>query len=616
MLMLDSAIPPGYNHYGILSGGVAMERNYTEAVKDGFFDLIENDTVEIWKNLDRSVAMIKSGKWKEHYSEVVAKYRFSSRFAIMRILFEKATRLPPSKTDEQALTKGFSVSGIGNFPNITIKHAKEMAAAEVDLYRQLLLQRVEENNPDSTQEALGLVSDILELPSAGTKCKLTRDELIRLGHMVDFSLEEMQFLLLRVLGDNEAGFNYSSSMDIIDMFGFINHLPLTQIGELKAWYRQNASNLKKVEYADKPAYCTQDIANSLDQAFAHWIPEEQAKKFKTWLLQQAPYLDVKSKTVQKIYINLAAYAYIRAKKMNSNMGNIVTENFYADMENIAFGKAFRDYHDYAKQLFFEDSKPNLEKCETIAAELIYENAEYAGDFHTHDNNSELLYHVLHVEKGNITARGKLNKDSKKWIIHILMGKTTPLKSDLLYLLWFVANDHWIGKTATDDEKTQFLDDFLAAASCLLEAAFLPEFYPPNILEETLILSIALGDKAKTPAMVYESICSAFTDKGKVKKPLDAKAKTPEIKKEIALFYYDLLVDGGAKEDCKKKTSEHFCVGKASVENYYNQYVAQYYYDHLTKYADETICREACAEKFFMSVASVKKWCDTYPKGLE
>ena len=68
-----------------------MERNYTEAVRDGFFDLMENDTVEIWKNLDRSAAMIKSGKWKEHYAEIVSKYRFSSRFAIMRILFEKAS---------------------------------------------------------------------------------------------------------------------------------------------------------------------------------------------------------------------------------------------------------------------------------------------------------------------------------------------------------------------------------------------------------------------------------------------------------------------------------------------------------------------------------------------
>ena len=263
-----------------------MERNYTEAVRDGFFDLIENDTVEIWGNLDRSVAMIKSGKWKEHYSEVVAKYRFSSRFAIMRVLFEKVTGLPPSKTDEQALAKGFSVAGIGNFPNITIKHAKELTDTEVALYQQLLLRRVEENNPDYTQEALRLVPGVLELPFAGTKCNLTRDELIRLGHMVDFSLEDMQFILLRVLGDNEAGFKYSASTDIIDIYGFLTRSTLAQVDELKVWYEQNAAKIKKVEYADKPVQFTQDIANSLEQTFAQWSPESRVAEFQNWLLNK------------------------------------------------------------------------------------------------------------------------------------------------------------------------------------------------------------------------------------------------------------------------------------------------------------------------------------------
>lgn len=589
-----------------------MERNYTEAIRDGFFDLIEKDTVEIWENLDRSVAMIKSGKWKEHYSEVVAKYRFSSRFAIMRVLFEKATGLSPSKTDEQALAKGFSVAGIGKFPNITIKHAKELTDTEVALYQQLLLRRVEENNPDYIQEALSLVPGILELPSAGIKCKLPRNELIRLGHMVDFSLEDMQFILLRVLCDNEAGFKYSASTDIIDIYGFLTRSTLAQVDELKAWYDQNAAKVKKVEYADKPIQFTQDIATSLEQIFSQWSPENQVAEFQKWLLKNAPYLDLKSKTARKVYINLAAYTYDLTKNCLSNMSDIEGENLYEDIEKIS---QIPVYHEYAQQLFFNGSKPYVKKCESIAEELIYENAEYAGDFHTHDSNSELLYHVLHVESGKVTSRGKLNKNSKNRIRDILMDKVAPEKSDLLYLLWFAANSQWIGTVSTAEEKVTFMDDFLAAAACILNAALLPEFYPPNILEETLMLALVLGDENNTPAMIYESICSAFTDKGKAKKPVAAKNKTPEKKKEIALFYYDLLVDGGAKEECKKKASVHFSVGKASVENYFNQYVAQYYYDHLTEYANETICREVCAEKFFMSVARVKKWCDTYPGGL-
>lgn len=550
-----------------------MERNYTEAIRDGFFDLIEKDTVEIWENLDRSVAMIKSGKWKEHYSEVVAKYRFSSRFAIMRVLFEKATGLPPSKTDEQALAKGFSVAGIGNFPNITIKHAKELTDTEVALYQQLLLRRVEENNPDYTQEALRLVPGVLELPSAGAKCNLTRDELIRLGHMVDFSLEDMQFVLLRVLGDNEAGFKYSASTDIIDIYGFLTRSTLAQVDELKVWYDQNAAKIKKVEYADKPVQFTQDIANSLEHIFSQWSPENQVAEFQSWLLKNAPYLDLKSKTARKVYINLAVYAYILTTKslvdlsdtIRENLYEITGGNLYEDIEKISQIPA---YHEYAQQLFFNGAKPDAKKCESIAEELIYENAEHAGDFHTHDSNSELLYHVLYVENGKATSRGKLNKSSKNRIRDILMDKVAPEKSDLLYLLWFAANSQWIGTVSTVEEKVTFMDDFLAAAACILDAALLPEFYPPNILEETLMLALVLGDENNTPAMIYESICSIFTDKGKTKKKAGATTtKTLEQKREIAEYFYSHLKEYPKKGACEEACAKHFGIAQSSVQNY-------------------------------------------------
>lgn len=542
-----------------------MERNYTEAIRDGFFDLIEKDTVEIWENLDRSVAMIKSGKWKEHYSEVVAKYRFSSRFAIMRVLFEKATGLSPSKTDEQALAKGFSVAGIGNFSNVTIKHAKEMTDAEVDLYRKLLLRRVEENNPDFIQEAIGLVSGILELPAAGVKCKLTRDEIIRLGHMVDFSLEDMQFILLRVLGDNEAGFRYSASTDIIDIYGFLTRSTLAQVDELKVWYDQNAAKIKKVEYADKPVQFTQDIANSFEQIFSSWSPENRVAEFQSWLLKNAPYLDLKSKTARKVYINLATYAYILTKKSLSDMSDIIGENLYEDVEKISQIPAC---HEYAQQFFFNGSKPDAKKCESIAEELIYENAEYAGDFHTHDSNSELLYHVLYVENGKATSRGRLNKNSKNRIRDILMDKVAPEKSDLLYLLWFAANSQWIGTVSTAEEKVTFMDDFLASAACILDAALLPEFYPPNILEETLMLALVLGDENTTPAMIYESICSTFTDKGKTKKKAGATTtKTLEQKREIVEYFYSHLKEYPKKGACEEACAKHFGIAQSSVQNY-------------------------------------------------
>lgn len=541
-----------------------MQRNYTEAVREGFFDLIENDTKDIWKDLDRSVDMIRSGKWKEHYQGIVSKYRFSSRFAFMRILFEEATGLSPAKTDEQALAKGFCVAGIGDFPDITIRHAQQMPEEEVALYRKLLLRRVEENNPDFCREATSLVARAVAAPAEGAKCALRRDEIIRLGHMVNFSLESMQFILLRVLGDNEAGFNHSASGDIIDLYGFINRSPLSQVDALKAWYEENAAAIPKAEYADKPVHFTRDIATAFEQTFLNWAPENREEEFKKWLLQQAPCLDLKSKTARKVYMNLAAYAYIRAKKYHLDHNDIVGDDLYEDMEYLS---RVPGYHAYALQLFFKGTKPDAQKCKSVAEGLIYENAEYADNFGMRDNNSELLYHVPYVEKGKITTRGSFNKNSKKRIEDILMDKVAPAKSDLLYLLWIVANCQWVGMDISPEEKPLFLDDFLAAASCLLEAAFLPDFYPPNILEETLMLALVLGDEAEPPATIYEAICSAFTDKGKVKKKVGAKKKSPEEQKQIADYYYSHLSAYPTKTACKKACAAHFGVSKSSVEGF-------------------------------------------------
>lgn len=317
-----------------------MERNYTDDVRNGYFAWIACDTENIWKNLDRSQEMIRSGKWKEHYAEVVSKYRVSCRFAIMRILFEMTTGLGRTTTNDAALAKGFSVKDIGDFPAITIQHAKSMSDKEVALYRKLLLLRAKENDPDCT-EAECFIDSALMLPPEGTKCVLSRDELIRFGHVVNFSLEHMQFLLLRVLGDNEAGFRYSASGDIIDMYGFITHATSKEVDMLKEWYRKQTARVRKVPYADKPALFTQDIADSFEQKISSWPPAEREKKFKDWLIRQAPYLDVKSKSARRVYADLAMYGYLifgGSRIWISDTFSVFTNNFEDDICKIAYGK--------------------------------------------------------------------------------------------------------------------------------------------------------------------------------------------------------------------------------------------------------------------------------------
>ena len=148
-----------------------------------------------------------------------------------------------------------------------------------------------------------------------------------------------------------------------------------------------------------------------------------------------------------------------------------------------------------------------------------------------------------------------------------MDKVAPEKSDLLYLLWFAANSQWISTVSTTEEKVTFMDDFLAAAACILDAALLPEFYPPNILEETLMIALVLGDENNTPAMIYEAICSTFTDKGKAKKPVGAKKKTPAEKKKIVEYFEMLLKENKKIGDCEKACAEKYGVSIKSLQKY-------------------------------------------------
>ena len=543
-----------------------MERNFTESIRNGYYDLAEKETDEIWEALGINANTISDrNKWQRHYSEVVSRYRVSSRFAFMRVLFEKATGCSPFQISDEALAAGFSVVGIGDFTDITITHANDMDAAELDKYKRLLLQRADENNPGHHAETIDLVDRALSLPAAGSKSILKRDEVIRLGHLVDLSVDDMQFLLLRVLGDNEVAFKYSSSEDIIDIYGFISHFTLDETEELKQWYADNTAGVKKEKYEDKSTYYTKDIADSIETSFASMGIGE----FRSWLLQRAPYLDLRPKTARKVYMNLAAYAFILTDGMQTDMADMVGENFYEDMQMIA---QTREYHKYSNRIFLNNSKPDRKKCEEAVAKIVYENAYTANGFSSLTESSELYYHVPYVDKnGKITVRGKLNQGSKQRIVDILMDKEVPTKSDMLYLLWYIANFHWIDQTGSAREKTFFLDDFLSAASCLLEAAMLPGFYPPSVLEETLMLSIVNEKEDLSPAMTYEAICSSFTQKGTTRKHPGSKAKTAEEKREIVEYYYANLSAYPTKIACKKACAQHFGISKASVDNYERDY---------------------------------------------
>lgn len=565
-----------------------MERIYTEEIRNGWYDLAEHDTAEIWADLDRSAEALRSGNWKAHFRSVVENYTVSSRFAMMRILFELTTDLPLSKTDMQALKNGFTVDGLGTFPDITPQHAAAMDEDELGRYKALLMQRVKDYAPEHCKEADKLIDGMLAIAPAGWKCRLGRENILRLGHMLRLSLEHMQFILLRVLADNEVLFRYSAAMDLVDMYGFLAQCSLAEVEALKSWYKLGPGRRKKAAVEAKPVYFTRSIASAFESTVLSWEPAVREERFKDWLKEQAPCLDLPSRAAQVVYTNLAVYAYLRAQ-FEPALGGAEGIDFYNDMERIA---KMDTYAPHVLKWMYTDSRPDPEKCAQIVAALVYENAEYAGNFIAHMRSSLNLYkemfdvqkqdskwfHIPMVkekagkkdeEGSTVVLRG--GTDGIEKMLNILLQNTSPAKSDLLYLLWISAN---IFSSQSDPpSRAGFLDDFLASASCILEAALLPGFYPPNLLEEVILTSLAMGDPECPPAVVYESICRSIPEKVKCKggkkggMTAGKKKKTPEEQWEILAWYHTHLPEFGSVRECERACAAHFDISVKSVQNY-------------------------------------------------
>ena len=487
-------------------------KNYTKSIQNGFYDIIEKDITDIWAELNINTAAIASEDWKSYFSSVVAKYKVSMRFALMRILFEIASDLPPEKITDDDLKKGFSVQGIGNFPDITIRHAEGLDSTEIQQYKDLLLKRVSESNPKGKpklfEQAGTLIDSALALPAEGSKSLLSRKQIILLGHLVDFSYADIQFLLLRVLGDNEVGFSFSASSDLIDIYCFLKHKNADAVNRLKHWYANGPAKCEKIEEEEKGICCTQDIANSLENRFLKMTE----KDFQLYMTQNAAVLDLKPKTAHKVYLNLAGYASLFFKGFTVRDDTVKAFSNFND--EIVKLMGLRGLSREAESLFFTNSKPDAKKCSQYAAVLVSENYELATNFSIHEKSTSLFYHVPFVDgRGKINVRGTLNNSIQDRITRILMGETAPQKSDILYLLWVVVGFQWIGEdTGSAAEKRTFLNDFLAAASCVLKAALLPAFYPPSVLEQAILMSIVEEGPERSPAVVYEDICSAFVKK--------------------------------------------------------------------------------------------------------
>lgn len=119
--------------------------------------------------------------------------------------------------------------------------------------------------------------------------------------------------------------------------------------------------------------------------------------------------------------------------------------------------------------------------------------------------------------GQMTVSGGINA-SRTRVQDLLAGKAEVEKSDMLYLLWFTVGLCWLWNSRPrPSEIYDRLADFIDAAEICLDAAMLPPFYPPHLIEQSMLLSVVYAGRTESDtAEIYEQLCSAVIERRKSK----------------------------------------------------------------------------------------------------
>lgn len=216
-----------------------MNENYTQAANSRCFGLVDSTLEEIWADIGRTPEDTEAALWKRKLRRIAAQYVLSSRFALMRILCERAGG---GETGFTAALEGETLT----FPDITAQHAQNLTERELQDYERLLVDIAARQAETESARSRALIGRALTA-GEGKNLLLTRDEAFALGHTLGFSLAEMQWFLLRTL-DTEDGLRYHASCDLIETFGFVTGMGEKSVAALKARCARMLADIPKAEY--------------------------------------------------------------------------------------------------------------------------------------------------------------------------------------------------------------------------------------------------------------------------------------------------------------------------------------------------------------------------------
>ena len=480
-----------------------MKEGYTQEAYDYFMDLADMDIGIIWEDIQTTPADTPAELWEKKLKKIAQDYSFSSRFALMRLLSCRGNNISVTDASRASDFEYTCNSHTFRFADISLAHAECMTEEESQEYITCLMDLADmqaDCDPDFNATIIRKAWDRTTL--------LTRSEALCLGHILDLTLPEMQWFLLRTQ-DVEDGFHMNRSEDIIEVYGFLTGASWQHVQYLKDKYVDTCGEIIKNIPQEHGHNWTQNISDSLPAKVESWKIQRETmdEEFLKWIHQQAPDLDCPSQTALRIYRNLASFTY-----------NLIIEKEPVPDED-AYMDCMQDIYENSMEtestglLFFESGKPAPAKCKVVADVLLLENRIQSA---SRQKDNTKAWHVLStLANGTITSAGGVVNQGRTRVAELLSGKLQVEKSDLLYLLWFTSNLIWRNSDEPDSQMISCrVMDFMDASRYFLEAALLPDFYPPHPIEQSMLLAIVCGKNNDDPSVIYEYMLHSLVRKRK------------------------------------------------------------------------------------------------------
>lgn len=547
-----------------------MDNKYTQQVTKQYS--YQSDTPIMWETIENMDDKDSAAVWKQKILSIAEDFCFSSRYALIRILHHRYAnkKLSVSNSEDSQSFDYALNNGVFHFQNISISEAKDMPQDILSQYHSVCIDIASHQTDYDSALASSLVTKCLRLaPDKGQLGKantlLSRQEAFALAHVLGFSAEELQWFLLRIC-DIEDGINFKSSHDLIDLYCLAMSKGYAFAESMKQKYEERYGDIDKAPN-DQDLY-QEDFTAELEFTFLDMVyewkqhPEDADSKFMAYLKEIAPYLDTVSHAAQRIYRNLAVFAYdLIAHTVQYWSRHAYSEDLIPLFNEIVQIAGEPELLEQTSARLFCNGIPSEAQCREVAEKLTFENSQL--NF-TNQLDAKKAWHVITAEStGKPTASGGINA-SRTRLADILLGKEAPVKADLLYLIWFIANMFWSAEDAVSDNIVyDRLDNFISTARRCLKLALLPDFYLPHLLEQSLLLAIVSSDTSQhSPAETYEYFCSLLREH---KTPVPKIHYSKEYKLELVNYCLD------HSEETVKSCAEKFHVNYKSLSSWVNSY---------------------------------------------